>query len=73
VFESTRACFAFLPEHQGKGLTFDATTAFLEGLKKRGSFVQLLGITLADNTNSINLLQRLGFGFLREVKQHEKD
>ena len=64
--------FAFLPKHQGKGLAFEASTAFLEGLKKRSSFVQLLGITLADNSNSINLLKRLGFDFLREVKRQEE-
>jgi len=64
--------FAFLPQYHGRGLAKEASTAFLEGLKKRSSFVQLLGITLADNVNSINLLKRLGFGFLREVKRQEE-
>lgn len=64
--------FAFLPQYQGKGVAYEASTSFLEALIKMDSFVYLLGITLADNVNSINLLKRLGFNYLREVKREEE-
>ena len=51
--------FALLPEHKGNGYAYEAASAVLEKLASQ--FPTILGITLSDNPNSINLLKKLGF------------
>ncbi|MBO0931226.1 GNAT family N-acetyltransferase [Fibrella aquatilis] len=49
--------FAFLPIHMGHGYAYEATRAVLAYLQQR----PILATTVPENTNSINLLVKLGF------------
>lgn len=52
--------FAFLPQHQGKGLALEATLTVLHHVKAEG--VRTIGaITLPHNTASLRLLEKAGF------------
>jgi RimJ/RimL family protein N-acetyltransferase len=59
--------FAFLPEYTGKGYAKEAGTAIMELAKKKVKTKRLVAITMVDNSNSINLLQKLGFNFEKTV------
>lgn len=60
--------FAMLPEFTRKGYCFEASTALLAQIMR--DHPTILGITKFNNQNSIGLLQKLGFQFL---KQEEKE
>jgi RimJ/RimL family protein N-acetyltransferase len=64
--------FAFLPRHQKQGYALEASKSFLDTLLASNAFDQLIAITLADNLASIQLLERLGFSLLKEVKRGEE-
>ena len=64
--------FAFLPQQQKQGYAFEASLSFLNALLESDAFDQLIAITLADNKASIDLLERLGFSLLKEVKREEE-
>lgn len=59
--------FAFLPEYSGKGYGFEAATAVLKALFESGQYRLLLAVTMSQNTRSIALLERLGFGFQKDL------
>jgi len=59
--------FAFLPGHAKMGYAIEAASALLSYVKKEYELDQLLATTVKDNTNSINLLNKLGFEFDREI------
>lgn len=60
--------FAFLPNCNSKGYAYEATNGVLTYLMKNKLFITILAITLPHNTRSINLLQKLGFQYKKEVK-----
>lgn len=60
--------FALLPDFCSKGLAFEAATAVLNDARERLKLERILAITSLDNDASINLLERLGFKFEREIK-----
>ena len=57
--------FALLPDYWNKGFAFEAAEAVLKDAR---NLPRILAITSLDNEASINLLQRLGFGFERVVQ-----
>ncbi len=65
--------FAFLPEFEGKGFGFEASTAILKVAKELFNIKKLLAITLPINSNSIKLLEKLGFTYEKRIKPFEDD
>lgn len=55
--------FAFLPQFQKQGYAFEASRSILDHLSKFAQFETLLAITMPNNFNSVNLLEKLGFSF----------
>jgi [ribosomal protein S5]-alanine N-acetyltransferase len=55
--------FALLPDYWNKGFAFEAASAVLNDARERLKLERILAITSLDNDASIDLLQRLGFGF----------
>ena len=60
--------FALLPDFWSKGLAFEAAAAVLNDARERLKLERILAITSLDNEASMNLLERLGFRFEREIK-----
>ena len=56
--------FSFLPEYEGKGYAYEATTVILN-IAKQHQLTRVLGITVAYNDRSIRLLEKLGLTFER--------
>ncbi|TCJ12560.1 N-acetyltransferase [Flaviaesturariibacter flavus] len=52
--------FALLPEHEGKGYSYESSKALLDRLAQNGVLPEVFAITLPDNHRSIRLLERLG-------------
>jgi RimJ/RimL family protein N-acetyltransferase len=65
--------FAFLPEFEGKGFGYEASLAVITLAKKRFHLKKLLAITLPINSNSIKLLEKLGFIYQKSVKPFDDD
>lgn len=65
--------FAFLPEFEGKGYGYEASSAVLKIAKERFHLKTLMAITLPINVNSIKLLEKLGFKYQKRVKPFEDD
>lgn len=59
--------FAMLPEFTRKGYCFEASTALLTKIHK--NHPTILGIAKYNNQNSIGLLQKLGFRFLKQEER----
>jgi [ribosomal protein S5]-alanine N-acetyltransferase len=59
--------FAFLPEYAKKGYAFEATKAVLDEVKNDKSHEFILATTLKDNINSINLLEKLGLKYDKDI------
>lgn len=59
--------FAFLPEHEGKGFGFEASSEVMKIAKNQFNLKKLVAITNPDNKNSIILLEKLGFILEKEV------
>jgi [ribosomal protein S5]-alanine N-acetyltransferase len=57
--------FAFLPQFNGQGYAYEASSEVLNVAK--GLHQVILATTVPANTRSISLLQRLGFGFEKEM------
>jgi [ribosomal protein S5]-alanine N-acetyltransferase len=55
--------YAFLPEYTGKGYALEAAKAVVQYGKETVHLDKIVAITTKDNTNSINLLLKLGFIF----------
>lgn len=60
--------FAFLSQHTKQGYAYEATTAVLSAVLKDPAHAQILATTVKENTNSIQLLKKLGFRFSKKVK-----
>jgi [ribosomal protein S5]-alanine N-acetyltransferase len=61
--------FAFLPEYGRKGYAFEAATAILEAVTQYPQHTKILATTLKNNNSSIQLLQKLGFHFEKEIER----
>jgi [ribosomal protein S5]-alanine N-acetyltransferase len=60
--------FAFLPQYTKMGYAFEASKAVLNDAINNNNHHQILATTVKENIRSINLLQKLGFYFNREIK-----
>lgn len=60
--------FAFLPAFRGQGYAHEAAQATLDFGRRRFGFERFLAITSLDNETSGRLLEKLGFGFEREIE-----
>lgn len=56
--------FAFLPDYGGKGYALEIADATLKHAKDTLGMATISAITLAQNTRSIRLLEKLGFTFV---------
>jgi [ribosomal protein S5]-alanine N-acetyltransferase len=59
--------FAFLPAYGKQGYAFEASAAVLDDLLKSNQHQTILATTLKENVSSIQLLQKLGFSFSKEI------
>ena len=60
--------FAFLPEYASKGYGYEMASAVLKYAKQDLRLPTILAITLPDNVNSIRLLEKIGFGFVKSFR-----
>jgi [ribosomal protein S5]-alanine N-acetyltransferase len=60
--------FAFLPQYSGKGYGYESASAVLAHATNTLRIKKVLAITDQNNTNSIGLLQKLGFAFDKLVQ-----
>ena len=59
--------FAFLPPHEGFGYGLEAASATLNYAKMNLLLDKICAITTADNIRSIQLLQKIGLHFQRNI------
>jgi RimJ/RimL family protein N-acetyltransferase len=60
--------FAFLPHHSGKGYAYEAANEVLNKVRISPLHEKVLATTFPQNTKSIQLLQKLGLHFDRELE-----
>ncbi len=60
--------FAFLPKFSKQGFAFEAADAVLKESLQDPDHRIILATTMTDNTNSIHLLEKLGFQFNQEIE-----
>lgn len=63
--------FAFLPAYARQGYAFEASAAVLADLLKSNQHEIILATTLKENISSIQLLQKLGFNFSKEITNEQ--
>ncbi len=59
--------FAFLPQHTKRGYAFEASKRVLAALIELPKHKNIVAIVLKENQKSVNLLERLGMHFYREI------
>lgn len=59
--------FAFLPQYEGKGYGFESAAAIMEYANTSLGIKTIAGITNADNTRSIALLEKLGLRYQKMI------
>ena len=59
--------FAFLPSYNKQGYAFEATKEVLNDLLNQPEHSTILATTIPENSSSIQLLKKLGFGFSNEI------
>jgi RimJ/RimL family protein N-acetyltransferase len=60
--------FAMLPQFEGKGYGYESSVAMMQLAKAQFGIDKIAAITLEHNTNSINLITKLGLEFEKKVK-----
>jgi RimJ/RimL family protein N-acetyltransferase len=65
--------FAILAEHRGQGFAFEAASAVMKYGLAELQIEEIVGLTLAENTASIRVLEKLGMKFDRVVKIFDDD
>ena len=60
--------FAFLTSYGKKGYAYEAAATVLQDIIKDPAHAQVFATTIKQNTNSIQLLEKLGFKFSNEIK-----
>ena len=63
--------FAFLPNYFGKGFAYEATKAVLQNIAHQHT--HFLAITISANTNSINLLKKMGLIFDKSIVENGEE
>ena len=61
--------FAFLPVHSGKGYAYEAAKTVLSDALANNGNTRVLATTVPGNTQSIRLLEKLGFELEEEIEQ----
>lgn len=64
--------FAFLPGYSKKGYAFEATNEVLENLMISSAYSCIFATTAVHNINSIQLLEKLGLKFDKEIVVEDK-
>ena len=64
--------FAILPQFEKKGYVFEVSQIYLEEISKLNKYQKILGITIPNNFASINVLDKLGFTFDKEIKKNKE-
>lgn len=59
--------FAFLPEYNGKGYAYEMAAATLDYAREELNIQVLYAITLAENKNSIRLLEKIGLKYSKVI------
>lgn len=65
--------FGFLPAYEGNGYGYESAITILKLAKEKFGIKRIAAITLALNTDSINLIQKLGMTFEKKVNPFEED
>ncbi len=65
--------FAILAKHRGRGFALEAAKAMMKYGVSELRIEQIVGLTLAENTASIRVLEKLGMKFDRVVKMSDDD
>jgi RimJ/RimL family protein N-acetyltransferase len=65
--------FALLPKYEKKGFGFESSEAILKLAKPKFNLNRITAITLPINTNSIKLLEKLGFSYEKNVIPFDDD
>lgn len=65
--------FAFHPGHAGKGYAFEAAKSVLDQLKTDSSHTHIQATVLKVNTKSIQLLEKLGLTYEKDLERDGKD
>ena len=60
--------FAFLPEYFKKGYAYEATIPVLNDAVINHQHHQILATTIKENTNSLKLLEKLGFRYEKQIE-----
>lgn len=66
--EDVEIGFALLPEYENKGFGHEASLAVLDVAKQVFNLKKITAITLPTNKSSINLLEKLGLSFEKNIK-----
>ncbi|MGE5108317.1 MAG: GNAT family N-acetyltransferase [Sphingobacteriales bacterium] len=64
--------FAFLAKYTKQGYAYEATAAVLNDVIKDAAHTHILATTVKENTNSIQLLEKLGFQFNNEINHEDE-
>jgi RimJ/RimL family protein N-acetyltransferase len=64
--------FAFLAKYTKKGYAHEASIAVLNDAVKNANHKQILATTVKENTNSIQLLEKLGLRFYKEIQNENQ-
>ncbi|MGY0037176.1 GNAT family N-acetyltransferase [Pedobacter sp. NJ-S-72] len=65
--------FAFHPDHAGKGYAFEAAKEVLDQLKTDPSHTYIQAIVLKTNTKSVQLIEKLGLTYEKDLKRDDED
>ena len=60
--------FAFLPQYSKNGFAYEATIPVLNDAVNNHTHRQILATTIKENTNSIKLLEKLGFKYEKQIE-----
>lgn len=64
--------FAFLPVFAGKGYAYESVKAVLSKIINEGNHTHILATTMASNSTSIKLLEKLGFKFEKDIQVEDQ-
>jgi len=65
--------FAFLPDHRGQGLAYEAAEAVMRYGRSSLGLTRIVGLTVPENRASIALLERLGLRLETVIKMSDDD
>lgn len=65
--------FGFLPKYEGQGFGYESSQVVLKLAKEKFKLNKISAITVASNTNSIKLIEKLGLTYQKKVNPFEED